>query len=334
MSSATSTAPHPQKILQFAFGFVPSVAVATAVDLDLFSQIHKGHHTPAQLAEVCQISERGVRPLLHTLSALALVEEKEGEFRLTPDTEMFLVKSSPAYLGGMLTHQLHHMAQWAHFGEAVKKGTSPLSPVEGDEDKGEFFASFVGSLYSMNWPAAQAVAAHLPSCHTALDIGCGSGVWSLALAKKESGLQVTAVDRARVLDVTGEFAARFQCADRYTMRAGNFREVELEPNHYDVAFLGHILHSEGEEASEILVRRLHDSLKPGGILVTAEMVASQPRGEELFPNLFELNMLMWTEQGCVFNREQLERMGTQAGFVRHEWISTPSPSPVLLSYKA
>ena len=332
--SATTTTLNPQRIMQLSFGFIPSVAVSTAVDLGLFSHIHAGQHTAPQLAEACKVSERGIQSLLYTLSALGLVEQRGQEFFLSADSEAFLVTSAPGYLGGVLAHQVHQLQQWARFGEAVRSGTSPLVAVEGKEDDGEFFAGFVDSLFALNWHAAQAIAERLPPARRALDIGCGSGVWSLALAQKQPELLVTAVDRAKVLQVTAYFTSRHNCTDRYTLRDGDLREVELEKDTYDVAYLGHILHSEGEEASRTLLRRMHESLKPGGILVVAEMVASQPRSQEMFPNLFDLNMLMFTEKGCVFDRSQLEQMGTEAGFARHEWVDAPSPSPILLLHKA
>lgn len=40
----TQIAPNPQKIMQFAFGFVPSMAVYSALELDLFTAIAHGHN--------------------------------------------------------------------------------------------------------------------------------------------------------------------------------------------------------------------------------------------------------------------------------------------------
>ena len=127
------------------------------------------------------------------------------------------------------------------------------------------------------------------------------------------------------------FAARVGCGDRYKYRAGNFRDVDFGKS--DVAFLGHILHSEGEAASRTLLKRIHDSLNPSGVLVVAEMIASEPRGADVFSNLFDLNMLRWTQEGTVFTAAQLEKMAREAGFTRFEWLSVPSPSPVLLAFR-
>ena len=228
---------------------------------------------------------------------------------------------------------LSGMALWERLGEAVRSGAPPIRAVESDDDGGSFFSEFVDGLFVLNAPAAQAVAQHIPQAQRALDIGCGSAVWSLALAQKFPQLEVTALDRGQVLEtITRNFVERLAVQDRYTLKAGNFREIAFEEQHYDVAYLGHILHSEGASESAVLLRRLRLALRSGGVLVIAEMVGSDPRGQDLFPNLFDLNMLFWTEDGCVFSRSELEKMVTEAGFSRFEWLPTASASPTLLAY--
>lgn len=326
------TAPNPQRIMQFAFGFVPSVAVYSAIELKVFSHIAEGQDTIARLATACNCQERGLAPLLYALTSLGLLEQNGPQFKLAADTEMFLLPTSQAYLGGVLAHQTREIAHWVQLPEAIRQGRAPGTQVESDQDDGAFFAGFVDSLFNLNWPAAQSVARVLPAYKTAIDIGCGSAVWSLALAAVQPELQVVAVDRQLVLDqVAKVFATRLGCAERYQYRAGNFRDVDLGKS--DVAFLGHILHSEGEAASRVLLKRIYEALNPGGVLVVAEMVASEPRGEDVFSNLFDLNMLMWTQDGTVFTRNQLEEMGREAGFSRFEWLTVPNPQPVLLCFR-
>jgi SAM-dependent methyltransferase len=328
----TQVAPNPQRIMSFAFGFVPGVAVYSAIELGVFAAIAAGHDTVERLASACNSQPRGMQPLVHTLVSLGLLEWKEERLGLAADTQLFLVPGSPAYLGGVIAHQTREIGAWAKLPETIAKGKPQGTVVEGDQDDGAFFAGFVDSLFNLNWPAAQAVARALPPAQTAIDIGCGSAVWSLALAQAQPELQVVGVDRKLVLEtVAAVFAERLGCASRYQYRAGNFRDVDLGKS--DVAFLGHILHSEGEAASRTLLRRIHEALNPGGVLVVAEMVASEPRGEDVFSNLFDLNMLMWTEDGTVFTRSQLEEMGREAGFVRFEWVQVPGPYPVLLAFR-
>lgn len=325
----TQVAPNPQRILQFAFGFIPTLAVSSAVELGIFGLIHEGKNDLHQLCQASQCEPRGLAPLLHTLVSLDLLKQDGDRYSLSPESEMFLVPQSRAFLGGMLTHLTATITHWGSFTETVRKGRGPVA-VEGDEDNGAFFASFVDSLFNLNFPAAQAVAAQLGPAQSVLDVGCGSAVWSLALTALHPELRVTAVDRPVVLEkVTTAFAQRMGCLDRFTMVPGNFRDLDF--GQHDLVILGHILHSEGLAASRTLLKRCKAALKPGGKLVVAEMVAGEPRGSDVFSNLFDLNMLMHTEDGTVFTRAQLEEMGREAGFAHFEWLNAPSPYPILVA---
>ncbi len=329
---STTTAVTPDRIMQHAFAFVLSQTLATAVQLDVFTHVSQGATTVKDLAQHTQASEHGMFRLVGALTAMGYLTNQHGQLGLSPDAELFLVKGGQAYMGSLVCHHLVHWDHWKQLPEAVKQGTTPLTAVESDEDAGKFFAGMVDSLFSLNFPAAQAVAQKLGPTPTALDVGAGSAVWSLALVQQNPDIQITAVDRQEVLDkVTRPFAARFHA--KLTERAGNFRDVDLGTDAFDVAFLGHILHSEGAERSKTLLGRLHASLKPGGTLVIAEMVADPHHNEALFPQLFGLNMLMHTEEGNVFSGPELEQMCRQAGFTQLEWFQAPAPSPILLARK-
>lgn len=318
----------PDRIMQHCFAFVLSQTLATAVQLDVFTHVSQGANSVQALAQKAGTSEHGMFRLVGALTAMGYLTDK---FTLSPDAETFLVKGGPAYMGSLVCHHLVHWDDWKQLKDAVKTGTTPITAVESDADAGKFFAGMVDSLFALNFPAAQAVAAKLGKQETALDIGAGSAVWSLALTKLNPQVQITAVDREEVLSrVTRPFAARFHA--NLNEKAGNFRDVDLGQN-YDVAFLGHILHSEGAARSQELLQRLHQSLKPGGTLVIAEMVADPHHNEALFPQIFGLNMLMHTQEGTVFSGPELEKMCHDAGFAHLEWFQAPAPSPILLARK-
>jgi SAM-dependent methyltransferase len=331
---STTTAVTPDRIMQHAFAFVLSQTLAAAVQLDVFTHVSQGATSVAELARRAGSSERGMFRLVGALSAMGYLTHQGGQLGVSPDAEMFLVKGSRAYMGSLVCHHMFHWDNWKKLPEAVKKGTAPQLAVESDEAAGEFFAGFVDSLFSLNFPAAQAVAQKLGPAESALDVGAGAAVWSIALAQAQPGLKITAVDRREVLDkATMPFAQKMGVAERMTLMEGNFRDLDLGTGAYDVAYLGHILHSEGTERSQTLLKRLHACLKPGGTLVIAEMVADPNHNEALFPQLFGLNMLMHTEEGNVFSGPELEEMCKAAGFTSLEWFQAPAPSPILLARK-
>jgi ubiquinone/menaquinone biosynthesis C-methylase UbiE len=334
----------PAALLTGTFGFGITCIVVTAVELDLFTAVDNGANTVEKLAEQTSCSPRGLRILLNALVGVGYLAKedtakKDGRYVLTPLAATYLSKKSRTYAGGVTHHSKTLRDNWDHLTEIVRTGKSRRA-VEGGPDRGEFFSEFVGSLYGMNAPAAEAVARLLwnakpPSpCHV-LDIGAGSGVWSLALAKRVPHAKVTVADWPSVIEkATKQFVAREKMEARYSYLPGNFRETDFGEAAFDVAYLGHICHSEGAENSRKLFQRLHRALKPGGRVVIADMVPDEGRREATFPLLFAVNMLVNTEEGDTFTFSEYRQWLEASGFGEVRTLNVPAPSPVIVATKA
>ena len=95
----------PTHIMQTATGFWASKVLLTAVEFDLFSVLNGGAMTADELGNALDIHPRGRFDFFDALVALRFLE-RDGDgpsarYRNTPDTATFLVKRSPAYIGGM-----------------------------------------------------------------------------------------------------------------------------------------------------------------------------------------------------------------------------------------
>lgn len=329
----------PAALLTGTFGFGITSIFVTAVELDLFTAVDNGANTVEKLAEQTSCSPRGLRILLNALAGLGYLAKEDGRYVLTPFAATYLSKKSRTYAGAVALHSKMLRDNWDHLTEVVRTGRSRRA-VEGGPDRGEFFSEFVGSLYGMNTPAAEAVARLLwnakpPSpCHV-LDIGAGSGVWSLALARRVPHAQVTVADWPAVIEkATRQFVAREKMEGRYSYLPGDFRETDFGASAFDVAYLGHICHSEGAEGSRKLFQRLHRALKPGGKLVIADMVPDEERREGTFALLFAVNMLVNTEEGDTFTFGEYRQWLAASGFAEVRTLDVPAPSPVIVATKA
>src|SRR5438552_9366692 len=105
----------------------------------------------------------------------------------------------------------------------------------------------------MSYPHAQKLAEHLKLSKgeneiRILDLAAGSGIWGIALAQKSPRVQVTALDWAGMIPTTKRISKKFGVADRFTFIEGDLAEANFG-NGYEIATLGHILHSEGEQRS-------------------------------------------------------------------------------------
>lgn len=300
-------------------------AIDTGMALGLFESLETGARSSEDLAVELGLSVRGLRPLLALLASLRLLSERSGRYECCPGALESLGDWEKK------RESIPDAPDWEALEQVVRTGRPARRPIEGKADGGDFFSGVVSTLFGFHLPIAKSYAAQVDeSVKAVLDLGAGSAVWSLALAQRRPEVSVVAVDLERVLrEMTEGFLVKHGVREQYQLRPGSYHEVELEKCHYDLVYLGHVIHSEGWEASRRLLRRCHEALRPGGILAIAEWIASEPRSADYHAVLFDLNMLMFTENGLVFTALEMERLAAECGFLGPRWVEGPGKYPVL-----
>jgi ubiquinone/menaquinone biosynthesis C-methylase UbiE len=283
---------------------------------------------------------RGLSMLLHALTALKYVEATSAGFRLSPVSATFLTTTDPHYIGAYLVHNTgESWSPWAQLSEVVRRGEPARQSVHGDQADTEFFSQLVQSLHTLS-AAAAAVAAgalehRLPRQPRAvLDVGAGSAVWSLALARPDPQTRVTVVDLPGVVDrVTRPFVDREGLSDQFTFWPGDLRQIDFGEADFDVVILGHICHGEGAERTRGLIERAFRALRSGGQILIAEFVPDDDRRGPLMSLLFALHMLVLTDNGDAFTLAEYTNWLVTAGFVDVRTVAAPAPSPLILATK-
>jgi 2-polyprenyl-3-methyl-5-hydroxy-6-metoxy-1,4-benzoquinol methylase len=331
----------PMPVFETAFSFIQTRVLATAIDLDLFTPIKHGARTVETLSANTGYPVRGVRILLNALVAMRYLEKDGDQYSLTPLAATFLTKDSPQYLGEYVTVIYDHprmRRSWDSVSEVVRTGRLPHG-AESAADESEFFTQLVNPLYVAGRPAADVAARTLcdgrPQGLRVLDIGAGSGVWSLAIARHDPQAHVTVVDSPEVIEKsTKRFARREAVGDRYEYLPGDFRQLDFGELQYDVALLAHICHGEGARSTKALFARIHRALKPGGQLLIAELIPDDERKTALMPLIFAVLMLANTEEGDTYTLHEYREWLQAAGFHDVHVIEAPAPSPLIVAKKA
>lgn len=332
-------APTPQRIMEMTWGFATPLMLEAAIKNRVFDVLEDGPKDIAALAQATGASQRGLRALCDGLVGFDFLRRDDNDrYALTPESATFLVSTKPTFQGFLLKHiSTQLIPNWMDLPERVRTG-QPAARVNTEEDGATFFSAFVADLYPMSAPAANvlAEALNIPAATQpvrVLDIAAGSGVWSITLAKRSPQVQVTAVDWPGVLPITRQFAQRDGVADRFATIEGDILAVDLPANHFQVATLGHILHSEGEARSRRLLQRMFEALAPGGTIAIAEFVVDDDRRGPAGPLIFALNMLVNTEQGDAFTFAQMSSWLADCGFINTRQLPAPGPSPLILATK-
>lgn len=335
MSATGQTAVTPERIMQIAWGYAPAIMLEAGVRNGIFDTLDEGYKTIDEVAAATGASPRGLRAVMNALAGLGVLVREDGKYGLSSDAAAFLVKGKPAYMGGLARHTCEDLIpKWLHLDEVVRAGR-PTDAVNQQKKGAEFFHGFVEDIFPMSYPAAKSLANALNVAGAqkpvkVLDLAAGSGVWGIALAEESPRVSVAAVDWPDVLDVTRKIATRRGVADRFTFIGGDLASADFGGG-YQIATLGHILHSEGETRSRQLLKKTHDALAPGGTIAIAEFLVNDDRSGPPMGLIFAVNMLVATDEGDTFSYEEISGWLVEAGFRNPRTLESPGPSPLILA---
>lgn len=326
----------PDILHQMYFSFAPSFALTTGVQLNVFSSIAHGSKTVPEIAQAAQASPRAMGMLLDALAAFNVLTKREGRYELTPLAADLLVRESSNYMGASL-ERYPPWEPWNRLTDIIRSG-KPQFRVEQQEEAEQFFPSLIQMLHVASRETARRAAAILGAGSAqrglrVVDVGCGSAVWSIAIAEADREARVTAQDFPAVFDTTRLYLKQHGVEDRYDFLPGDLKQVDFGRDRFDLALLGNIVHSEGERSARDLFRRLHGGLKRGGRIVIIDMIPNDERTGPPFPILFAVHMLVNTAEGGTYTLAEYRQWLSQAGFSRVETADVGSHSPLIIGFK-
>lgn len=129
-----------------------------------------------------------------------------------------------------------------------------------------------------------------------LDLGCGEGVLLETVLNRWPEAQGVGLDGSEaMLQRAGErFASRPTGSVTFVLADFNTPEwrERLPFQEFDAIVSGFAIHHSEDERKRALYTEIFDLLRPGGVFVNVEHVASAtPRGEELFERAYALNLV-------------------------------------------
>ncbi len=317
----------PAELLQLSGGYWGTCALHAGVKLDLFSYAGK----VSELAQATASDVRGLEMLLIALTALGLMEKNGDRYSATASAATYLSRTSPHYLGHIIMHHHHLMDGWAHLDESVRSGAPLRERVSHDHDE-TARESFEMGMFNLAMLIAPRIVSHvdLRGRRRLIDLGGGPGTYAIHFCQANPQLTATVYDLPTTRPFAEKTIASFGLSDRVSFYAGDFIN-DAVPGGFDVAWLSHILHSEGPEGCAVTLRRAVAALEPGGMLMVQEFILDNNMEGPLHPALFSLNMLLGTPQGRAYSQLQLEEMMTAAGIgsIRRLELALPNGAGVL-----
>jgi SAM-dependent methyltransferase len=170
----------------------------------------------------------------------------------------------------------------------------------------------MNDLGALGEAEALAAAVDLSGCRVLLDVGCGSGIYALALCRHHPRLQAILVDRDPVLRTTERLVAASGLGDRIRLQAGDMTAGRVETR-ADAVLLSDSLYFDRATSIRVL-GSVHATLNPGGLVILRGYYPDAGGSGSLFGALFRLNLLVFDPQRSPPTADEIAGYVADAGF--------------------
>jgi (2Fe-2S) ferredoxin/predicted O-methyltransferase YrrM len=320
----------PDPLLQTIRGFQESRVVLTAIELDVFSAVAAGNGTSADVAARIGTDARATEMLLNALTALGLVGKRGETFASTLTASRYLAALGKDDSRAAIMHTADLWSTWSRLTDAVRAGAAP--PRDEDESRrAAWTGAFIAAMHKNARERAGAVVrgAAIQGARTMLDVGGGSGAYSIACAGAIPTLRVDLLDTPAVTAIADRHIAEAHLQDRIRTRTGDLRTDPLGKD-YDIILLSAIGHMLGPEENRDLLARCHAAAAPGGRVIVHDFLMDASKTAPKAGALFALNMLVGTRSGSTYSEQEYADWLRTAGFARVERVRLPGPTGLMI----
>ncbi len=315
------------RVAGIAGAYVESRILQAAVRLGVFDALRRRTADATGVAAAVGADARAMGLLLEALVVLGLLDRDGAGYRLNDLSATYLAGASPRDFSGMIRFDALSWDAWGKLEDAVRDGRPARVPdmYQHDEAETAIFINAMDSLVKARGDAeAVADLLDLSDARRLLDIGPGPATYPIALCRRYPALRATLYDLPGTLRITRRYVAASEVAARIECVAGNYR-ADPVPGACDVIFLSNIIHGEDEAANEALVGKLSGALVPGGRLVIKDHILGGTRAETDSGTVFSLLMLLTTEGGRCYTREEVTGWFEHAGLTDAGRVELPPP---------
>lgn len=322
----------PDSLLQTVRGFQESRAILTAIELDVFSATGSGA-TVNDVAASVHADPRATEMLLNALVAMGLLDKRGNTFASTPVAARYLAAGGQDDSRMALMHTVHLWDAWSRLTDAVRSGSGPAWAETTPRDE-RWTEAFIAAMHkNASQRAALVVDAASPTGpRRMLDVGGGSGAYSIAFAQAHPGLQVALLDVPAVTPIAERHIAAAHLEARIRTTNGDLRTAPLGKG-YNIVLLSAICHMLGAEENRDLLARCFTAAARGGRVVIQDFILEPSKTAPKAGALFALNMLVGTRGGSSYSEDEYAEWLRAAGFNAVEHVRLPGPTGLMIGIR-
>jgi O-methyltransferase domain/Dimerisation domain len=312
----------PDKILQTGLAFWPAKTLLSAIEMGLFTELSHGASPFDALSGRLGLHPRSARDFLDTLVALGFLQRDGDAYANTPETDLFLDRRKPSYIGGILEMANARLYPfWGHLTEALHTGQPQNEIKSGGPGLFEalyadpaLLKGFLAAMTGLSHGANMTIARVFPwkDYRTFVDVGTAQGDLAVQVVLANPHLRGIGFDLPEVAPIFEEYSTAAGVADRVPFVAGSFFDHDLPKA--DVVMMGHILHDWDLPTKKMLIGKAFEAIPAGGALIVYEAIIDDDRSQNAFGLMMSLNMLIETPGGFDYTGADCAAWMKDAGF--------------------
>ncbi|UGB44191.1 acetylserotonin O-methyltransferase [Frateuria edaphi] len=333
--------PSPDAILQTGLAFWASKTLLSAIELGVFTRLARGPAELPALRDALGLHARSARDFFDALVALGFLARTDGVYANTAETDLFLDRAKPSYVGGILEMANARLYPfWRGLTLALRTGLPQNEVAHGGPDLFDTLyadparlAQFLAAMTGISRGANLAIARQFPwkDYRSFVDVGTAQGDLAAQIALANPHLHGIGFDLPQVRPIFEDYMRAVGVNDRVDFAAGSFFEQELPKA--DVVLMGHILHDWDLPTKRMLIGKAFDALPEGGALVVYESIIDDERKENAFGLLMSLNMLIETPGGFDYTGADCAGWMKDAGFRQTRTEHLVGPDSMVIGIK-
>ncbi len=322
----------PESIYGLARSFMECRLLLTGVELNLFSLVASALLTAEGIAGEIKGDLRATTILLDALSALGFLEKHDNHYRTVPSLILLLSESDPQSILPGLMHTAHLWQTWSKLTDVVLRGGPTKRNGSGFTD--DRLSAFIGAMHVGAAGAADGIVAAISPgpAKAIIDIGGGSGTYTIAFLKASPKMKATLFDLPPVIEMARKRITQAGMQDRVTLVPGDFYKDAL-PSGHDLALLSAIIHQNSPEQNRALYQNIFQALDSGGRIIIRDHVMEPDRTRPVSGAIFAVNMLVNTPGGGTYTFEEIREGLTKAKFDRVKQLQTQGMFSLVEAFK-
>jgi len=308
--------------------FQQSRVFLTGFELGIFTVLGEEEKSSDQVAKKIKADPRATNRLLNALCVTGAIKKKNGIFCNSEAAKQYLMEGKPEYQGGLM-HSVNLWDSWSNLSKSVKTGGSvKINPITERGDK--WFKPFIAAMHNRAFSEAPSLVEQidLSGVKKVLDVGGGSGAYSMAFVSAGDDICSTVFDLPNVVSMTENYVRDAGLEGKIDTVPGDYNADEL-PSGFDLVFLSAIIHINSPEQNMELVKKTSIALNPGGRIVISDFIMDDDRIHPSFGAFFALNMLVNSDSGDTYTESEVKEWIEQAGMTFVERKETRSTGLII-----